>query len=94
MFIGEKMERRVDRQLTYDPCKIIGQGSFGTIVFEGRLEGRLEGMNSKVAVKRIQRCNMKTEKEIQKFEMDLATSKIDHPNILRYLHTKMNNDFL
>lgn len=84
------MARRVDEYLTYDPCNIIGQGSFGTIVFAGHLEG----INSKVAVKRIQTSNMKTEKSIHKFESDFVTSKIDHPNILRYLSTKKNNDFL
>jgi len=81
--------QRVDGHLSYNPNKIIGQGSFGTIVFEGRLEG----IDSKVAVKRLQISNMKNE-QIPKFEKDFLTSKIDHSNILRYLHTQKNDDFL
>ena len=87
----EKMARKVDEHLSYTPSHIIGRGSFGTIVFGGHLEGN----NFEVAVKRLQRSNMKSEQSaIQKFEKKFVTSKIDHPNILRYLSTKTNDDFL
>jgi len=71
--------------LSYDPKSIIGRGSYGTTVFKGIHLGP-------VAVKRILR-NEVNDSAIQ-IEVELMKKAIDHPNILRYYCTEMNDDFL
>lgn len=77
-------------QLNYNPMKIVGRGSFGTIVYQGLL-GLYDG--GPVAVKRIQRDNYLDESETQ-CEAELMKRAGNHPNILRYIHQEKNENFL
>jgi len=79
-------------KLKYYSDKIIGQGNFGT-VFSGILRGGVHGGDNKpVAVKRLERSRV-DESLIQR-EVELMIKACDHPNILRYICTEMNGDFL
>ncbi len=80
---------KVSEKLSYNSDDIIGRGSFGTIVFSG-----FYSPSTAVAVKRIQIANVKDDKlQVQK-EVELMMKAKDHPNILRYIATEMNEYFL
>ncbi len=80
------------RKVKYYADLIIGRGSFG-IVYSGNLRrGIYGGNNEPIAVKRVERGRV-DESAIQR-EVELMVKANDHPNILRYCCTEMNNDFL
>ena len=74
-----------DSMLSYDPENVIGRGSFGTVC-----TGSYH--NKQVAVKRIQRGNGVNESVQQ--EVDLMIKAGAHPNVLRYIYTHINYDYL
>ncbi len=74
----------------YDPKNMTGRGAFGTFVFEGFMKDK------KVSVKRLLRNHVKVDL-IDKFNNDFITSIIDcleQTNILLYLSTEIDDDFL
>lgn len=78
--------------LSYDPKHILGRGNFGT-VFGGFLV-HVDGTNKSipVAVKRIERG--RADESIIQREMEILKKASNHPNILKYIHTEMNAEFL
>lgn len=93
------MTSRVGR-LTCDLVNVIGEGSFGNIVFRGSLSSAtwmtplLWGDHQKpVAIKRVQKIsNAKNESEFQR-EVEVM-KQANHPNIIRLICTETNKDFL
>ena len=84
------MTRKKVRNLTYETSSILGRGSFGT-VFSGFLE--IKGShNQSVAVKCV--LNSDLEAPFIQREVDLMKKVSDHPNILRYICTEKDVDFL
>ncbi len=87
------MRKVGDSCLWYDPKNMIGRGAFGTFVFEGFLKEK------KVAVKRLLRNNVKIDL-MNKFKTDFIISIRDcltiteQDNILLYLTTELNEDFV
>ncbi len=84
-------KKRVGK-LTYETNtnSILGRGSFGT-VFPGFLE--IKGSSHQpVAVKRI--LNSELEAPFIQREVELMKKVSDHPNILRYICTEKDVDFL
>lgn len=76
--------------LSYDPKCVIGRGSYGS-VFNGFHNE--EGLNRRpVAVKRVLRSEV-NESAVQQ-EVELMKRAIEHRNILRYISTEMNDDFV
>jgi len=80
---------KVSEKLSYNPDDIIGRGSFGTIVFGG-----VYSPSTAVAVKRIQIANVKDDKLQVHKEVEIMIKAKDHPHILCYIATEMNDDFL
>lgn len=80
---------RIVGDLSYDLNKILGQGSFGTLVFSGFhiLGGK------PVAVKRVQRSFLKNEDLLHQ-EVELMQKASNHPNILCFISTEINDDYL
>lgn len=79
-------------KVKYNPDKVIGRGNFGT-VFRGILRGDIHGADEKpIAVKRVERIRV-DESLIQR-EVELMQKANDHPNILHYFCTEMNNEFM
>lgn len=79
-------------KLSFDQGKVLGQGSFGTLVFNGFLS---ESSNSMpVAVKRVVKRRDDVNIDGMQSEVKLMEKAGDHPNILRYIHTEMNSDYL
>jgi len=74
----------------YNSRIIVGEGSYGTIVFRGFL-GLYENDKS-VAVKRIQRG--KGKETFIKQEVELLKKASDHSNILRFIRTEIDTNFL
>lgn len=79
------MESRRVGELSYD--QLIGSGSFGA-VFCGSFNG------SRVAIKRVRRNNDVDDKYVIEQEVELLKKAQNHPNILRLIHTEMNDDFV
>lgn len=77
-------------QFNYNPIKIVGEDSNGTIVFRGSL---CLYANKPVAVKRMQKGKQLNELDVQR-EVELMTRARDHPNILRYIHQENDENFL
>lgn len=75
------MATRVGK-LNYNQKKVIGRGSFGTIVYRGFL-GLYEN-DKQVAVKRMQRGKHLDESLVQR-EVELMKKASGHHNILRYI---------
>lgn len=79
-------------KLSYDPkSSMLGKGSFGTV-----FSGFYQVSNKKstpVAIKRLERGSL-SESAIRKEEELLKRASSNHPNILRYIHTEMNAEFL
>jgi len=77
-------------KLNYIQTKIIGRGSYGTVVFQGYL-GLYENYRP-VAVKRLQRSHVNP--SLIQREVELMKRASDHPNILRYIHTEIDPNFM
>lgn len=85
-------------KLSYDPKKIIGRGSMGTVVFQGfHHSPSNDDKVTSVAVKRVLKSGLLNdngdESSIER-EVELMQRISDHPNILRYICTEKNDDFL
>jgi len=80
---------KVSETLSYDPMRIIGRGSYGTIVYSG-----IYSPSTAVAVKRIQIANAQDDTLKVKKEVKLMMKAKGHPHILRYVDTEMNEYFL
>jgi len=80
---------RVAGDLSYDTSKLLGEGSFGTLVFTG-----FHRNVSAVAVKRVQKYYLQDELDILRWEVELMNAASDHPNILRCICTTTNDDYL
>ena len=82
-------------KLSYDPSAILGQGNFGT-VFAGfhrdNFISKIFGGEKPVAIKRVQKTQL-NETAIQQ-ELVVMKNFGGHPNILRYICTEMNADFM
>jgi len=83
---NEKM--RVVGELSYDGSYSIGKSDSGNYVFRGLYSLR------PVAIKRMQKKIGKDESAAQLREVELMKKADNHPNILRIIHTEMNDDFL
>lgn len=64
--------------------KVLGRGSIGTVVFEGRVDER------RVAVKRI----LKEFYNLAQREISLLLVSDEHPNLVRYYSKEEDNDFI
>ena len=71
----------------YKFVKLIGKGAFG-IVFSGHYT-----LSTPVAVKRIQKAEIKILSKVQQ-EVEIMIKAEAHINILRYIATETNDDFL
>ena len=78
-------------KLNYNQKKIIGRGSYGTIVFQGFVLGLYE-KDRPAAVKRYQRSHVN--ESLFNWEVELMKKASDHPNILRYIRTERDANFL
>ena len=83
-------------KLRYDPTKILGKGSFGT-VFRGShvyLDGSIfrTAKSTPVAVKRVEKCRV--DESIVRWEEEILKLANNHPNILSYIHTEIDAEFL
>ena len=76
--------------LSYDMKTVHGRGRFST-VFHGSLEIN-NGTSKAVAVKRIQ--NSEPEAPFIQREVELMQKVGDHPNVLRYIYSEMDSNFL
>ncbi len=93
------MTTKVGRKLSYDQKTILGRGTFG-IVFRGFLKinsskkssGSRGSYELRVAVKRFQ--NSEHEAPLIQREVEIMQRGGDHPNILHYIYTEKNNDFM
>ena len=72
-------------KLTFSTKDILGYGAFGT-VFRGKLEGTIDD----VAIKRID----KTELKKDFFEIEIYPKIQQHPNIVRFHHVEKDEDFV
>lgn len=84
-------------KLSIDKGEKLGQGRFGT-VFEGTYSysGSIFRTSkiTPVAVKRVLRTQLDEDEFFIQREVELMRESGDHPNILRYVCTEMNDDFL
>ena len=80
---------RVVGDLSYDTKNILGEGSFGTLVFSGFYRNERA-----ITVKRVQKYYLQDELDILQWEVELMNAASDHPNILRYICTEKNDDFV
>ena len=85
-------------KLRYDQKEIIGRGGNGTTVFSGSI---LEGddadddkIKKKVAIKRIQRSYAQNDESTIRREVELMLKVGHHPNILRYIHSEMDINYM
>ncbi len=83
------MSIRVVGDLSYDTKTILGEGSFGTLVFSGFYRNE-----KAIAVKRVQKYYLQDELDILQWEVELMNAASDHPNILRCICTATNDDYL
>jgi len=83
-------------KLSYDPSAILGQGNFGTVFAgfhrENLFISKIFGGKKPVAVKRVQKTQF-NETAIQQ-ELVVMQNIGNHPNILQYICTEMNPDFM
>jgi len=93
-----KMNTKRVGKIIYDPNKMLGRGSF-SLVYSGILElnhnneSRINERPLAVAVKRLQYNTQQEANAIQR-EIELMQKTSDHPNILRYICTEKNIDFV
>ena len=69
----------LNRKIKLDRSKRLGEGRYGS-VFLGRFNGK------EVAVKRL-------DKDIDVKNEELALKQLDHPNVIKLLHSESDNDF-
>lgn len=86
-------------KISYDMNTVLGRGSF-SLVYSGFLEpnhNNESNLNNdrplEVAVKRLQYSSQQEANAIQR-EIELMQTAGDHPNILRYICTEENYDFV
>ena len=98
----EEMETRVGK-LSYNKKEIVGRGGNGTTVFKGfyyedpPISGGAnydEKYTKQVAIKRIQKSYVENDERIVKHEVGLMLKVGHHPNILRYIHSEMDINYL
>lgn len=79
----------------YDPNKIIGYGSFGTVAFHGYLHrGDDLGVDTPVAIKRVPKSHIEDDASLIQQEEVLMKKAGDHPAILKCISTEMTDDHL
>lgn len=78
--------------LSYDPNNIIGRGSCGTTVFQGF--HTVFGSDKPVAVKRIVKSSQHAAESAILREVELMKKVKNHFNILRYICTETDDNFL
>ncbi len=90
-------------QLAFDQKNIIGHGSNGTNVFKGFYykdptilgsPASDDDNKKKVAIKRILRTYVNSDENIVNHEVELMLKVGHHPNILRYIHSEMDINYL
>ena len=69
----------LNRKVKLDRRNRLGEGGYGS-VFHGKFNGK------KVAVKRVELLKVVENEE-------LALKKLDHPNIIKLLHSESDNNF-
>ena len=83
-------------KLSYDPNKVLGRGSFGTVFsgFHVYLDKSLfrPAKSTQVAVKRVEKSIVN--EPLFRKEEELMKKANNHPNILKYIHTEINAEFL
>jgi serine/threonine protein kinase len=67
------------RKITFDRSNRLGEGGYGS-VFLGKFNGK------EVAVKKVERFKVVENEE-------LALKQLDHPNIIKLLHSESDKDF-
>ena len=81
--------------VSYDPNAVLGRGSF-SLVYRGSLElnhnNECNDRPLEVAVKRLQYSQQ--EANVIRREIKLMQEFSDHSNILRYICTEKNDDFV
>jgi len=91
------------QKLSYDQKEIIGRGGNGTTVFKGfyyedpPIFGGAnydEEYTKQVAIKRIQKSYVEGDESIVKHEVNLMLKVGHHPNILRYIHSEIDINYL
>jgi len=81
--------------LSYNPEKIVGEGSYGTIVNEGTFhKSSIKEENMKVAIKRILKMRGVDDELDVLREVDLMKKAEGHPNILHVITTEEDAIFL
>ena len=78
-------------KLTYDHDQIIGKGVHCSLVYSGFYQGKSIGIRKPVAVKRPLRS--RDDSGVQQ-EVAIIQKASGHPNILRYICTEIDRDFL
>ena len=88
------MARRVGK-LEFKQEDVLGKGSISTFVYRGFFFGPKSSKSKPtlVAIKRIVNDLLDKSTNIQQ-EVELMKTAGNHPNILRIIHTEMDNDFL
>lgn len=79
--------------LSYNPEKIVGEGSYGTTVNEGTFHSSSNGEDMKVAVKRILKRRGVDELDVLR-EVEMMKKVEGHPNILHVIATEKDVNFL
>ena len=69
----------LNRKVKLDRSNRLGEGGYGA-VFQGKFNG------IKVAVKRVELLKVVENEE-------LALKQLDHPNVIKLLHSESDNDF-
>ena len=82
---------KVGSLLSYDKKIVLGRGTY-SYVYHGFLKNN-NGSNKAVAVKRCFQIGEVNTDAIQQ-EVELMKRAIHHSNILRYISTEMNDDFV
>jgi len=82
-------------KLEFNQNDILGKGSSGTFVYRGFFLGSnsSESKPTLLAIKRIVKTLLDQSTDLHK-EVEIMKSSGNHPNILRIIHTEMNDDFL
>ena len=78
-------------KLTYDQEQIIGKGAHCSFVFSGFYQDKSIGIRKPVAVKRPLRS--RRDSGVQQ-EMTIIQKASGHPNILRYISTEIDSNFM
>ena len=97
------MTTRIEK-LSYNQKEIVGRGGNGTYVFKGfyydgpaflRVFLTDDDKNKKqVAIKRIQKSAVDDDESVVMREIELMLKVGDHPNILRYIHSEKDINYM